>query len=600
MKVFNKIKARIRKKLTEAVQFEINRIKKENTKPWKIYTGFKEIGPNSFFWGDQHFISGIENLSIGENVHIGNNAFIRAEGGLIIGDNTHISRNLVLYSINHDYTGNVLPYDEKMIHKKVSIGRNVWIGMNVCIAPGTVIGDGCIIGMGTTVSGNISPMSIVASPKCVIIKERDRNHYNYLDEIKRYGGPNGQLYNWGHNNLLKKVGDSFLARRSSSTLIEFQNQKAIKKEFLQTKDGKEAFQREKNALIQFQNFNWCPKILDIDENSITIEYFDNTLRLDQQAVFSNELLGEILWSLFELFEQGYVHMDFHARNIFVTDNGVKFIDFETTKELIADVDFWDSYDITGKGMESPYITSNMGIMNKASTSLSQLFHINSLDELKTILDTQFQKRMYDSSITFRTLRDGKERHFLNNPRIYASFDLLHTKVKPANSQRNTFKRFQRFGIEKEIIENKTILDIGSNIGATLLNLYNYNPRFMTGLEFDVNKVDISKKLARYNGIKNVLFQQFDIEVDELNNQNFEIVFCLAVIEHLRNKNRLFELLGEVTKHILYFEGNANSDIEFIIENLKSIAGFNDVQFLGFSDDEANEKNNCRPLFIAKK
>ena len=96
-------------------------------------------------------MSGAENANIGNNVHIGNNAFIRADGGLTIGDNTRISRNLVLYTVNHRYTGDLLPFDAHSIRKPVTIGRNVWIGMNVCITPGTTIGDGAVVGMGTTV-----------------------------------------------------------------------------------------------------------------------------------------------------------------------------------------------------------------------------------------------------------------------------------------------------------------------------------------------------------------------------------------------------------------------------------------------------------------
>lgn len=77
-----------------------------------------------------------KNCSIGDNVHIGRNAWIRAEGEVSIGANTHISRNLVLYSVNHDFHGEVLPYDNSMLKRPVSIGKNVWIGMNVCITPG--------------------------------------------------------------------------------------------------------------------------------------------------------------------------------------------------------------------------------------------------------------------------------------------------------------------------------------------------------------------------------------------------------------------------------------------------------------------------------
>jgi len=141
-------------------------------------------------------ITGHSHIEIGDNVHIGNGAFIRGEGGLKIGSNTHISRNLVLYTFNHNYEGTRLPYDEKKVLKPVTIGRNVWIGMNVCIVPGITIGDGAIIGMGTVVSKDVPPLAIVGSSPPVILKYRDPAHYKALEEAGKFGGRNGQPYDY--------------------------------------------------------------------------------------------------------------------------------------------------------------------------------------------------------------------------------------------------------------------------------------------------------------------------------------------------------------------------------------------------------------------
>ena len=138
-------------------------------------------------------ITGANRVFIGNNVHIGNNARIRGEGCLKIGDNTHISRNVIIYTINHNYEGTCLPYNETMIKKPVIIGENVWIGMNVMITPGSIIGEGAIIGMGTRVSGNIEPLAIVAPAKWNIIGERDGVIYERLKAEKRYGEANGKL-----------------------------------------------------------------------------------------------------------------------------------------------------------------------------------------------------------------------------------------------------------------------------------------------------------------------------------------------------------------------------------------------------------------------
>ena len=131
-------------------------------------------------------------VEIGDNVHIAENAYIRADGGLKIGDNTHLSRNLVLYTVNHNYEGERLPYDEKLIEKKVEVGNNVWVGMNVKIIPGISIGEGAIIGMGTVVSRDVPPLAVVGSTPQRIIKYRDEKKYLELKGNKKFGGVNGR------------------------------------------------------------------------------------------------------------------------------------------------------------------------------------------------------------------------------------------------------------------------------------------------------------------------------------------------------------------------------------------------------------------------
>lgn len=136
-------------------------------------------------------ITAPDKLSVGDNVHINTNAFIRAEGGLSIGDNVHISRNLVLYTINHNFEGARLPYDQTHLEKPVSIGKNVWIGMNVMITPGVTIGDGAIIGMGTVVSRDVASLEIVGNAPQRVIRQRNPKHYDELERHHSYGGMSG-------------------------------------------------------------------------------------------------------------------------------------------------------------------------------------------------------------------------------------------------------------------------------------------------------------------------------------------------------------------------------------------------------------------------
>lgn len=133
-----------------------------------------------------------QNVIIGSNVHIGNNAYFNTLGGLIIGDNVHISRNVTIYTSSHNYH-DALPYDHKLITKSVIIKKNVWIGMNVNITPGVTIEEGAIIGQGACITKNVPAYAIVGNQQYRLIKYRNIDKYKELEEKEIYGGVNGKI-----------------------------------------------------------------------------------------------------------------------------------------------------------------------------------------------------------------------------------------------------------------------------------------------------------------------------------------------------------------------------------------------------------------------
>ena len=139
-------------------------------------------------------ITNVQSVEMGNNVHINRGAFIHTVGGLKIGDNVHIARNVTIYTYNHNYNGNVLPYDHTLIKRPVVIEKNVWIGINVTILPGITIGEGAVIGAGTVVSRDVPSLAIVGSASQRIIKFRDKSHYAKLENNHQYGGVNGMPY----------------------------------------------------------------------------------------------------------------------------------------------------------------------------------------------------------------------------------------------------------------------------------------------------------------------------------------------------------------------------------------------------------------------
>jgi acetyltransferase-like isoleucine patch superfamily enzyme len=137
------------------------------------------------------FISCSKSISFGNNVHIGEDFYFATEGGMMIGDNTHISRRVTIYTHNHNYNGESLPYDQNKQFKPVNIGKNVWIGMNVSVCPGVSIGEGSIIGMGSVVAKDIPPYSISGGNPARVLGQRNIEKYKYLEQNSSYGGKNG-------------------------------------------------------------------------------------------------------------------------------------------------------------------------------------------------------------------------------------------------------------------------------------------------------------------------------------------------------------------------------------------------------------------------
>lgn len=195
--------------------YYMERLDKEKSSR-KLLDKLQSKGFNLRLNGDNHVITLPKNTIIGNNVHIGNNAYFSTEGGLIIGDNTHISRNVTIFTQSHNYSGDQIPYDQTSIYKPVTIHNNVWIGMNVSIIPGVTIGEGAIIGLGTLVNRNVEPFEIVGNVKATSLKFRDENHYKSLLKASKFGGINGKLID---ENQLKDYLPTYSSRRDNKLVF---------------------------------------------------------------------------------------------------------------------------------------------------------------------------------------------------------------------------------------------------------------------------------------------------------------------------------------------------------------------------------------------
>lgn len=141
---------------------------------------------SSFYLVESERISGAERIRIGSGSRIGPGALISAEGGLDIGSNVIFGPNAVIWTRNHNFTNaKLLPYDEQIVDRPVSIGDGCWFGEGVKIAPGAKIGKGVIAAMGSVIFGEIPDFSVIHGNPAVVIRKRlDIKNFINLHPLK--------------------------------------------------------------------------------------------------------------------------------------------------------------------------------------------------------------------------------------------------------------------------------------------------------------------------------------------------------------------------------------------------------------------------------
>lgn len=162
-----------------------SRIKKQLVEffyPFRIRRIAKECGDNLYVGGPS---SVTRNTVLKEHVHF-NGMSISGGGNVTIGRYFHSGTGCQIITSFHNYEGDAIPYDDKMINKDVVIGDFVWLGNNVIVLGGSTIGEGAIIQAGSVVCNDIPAYSIAGGHPAKPFKYRDIEHFNKMKKEKRF------------------------------------------------------------------------------------------------------------------------------------------------------------------------------------------------------------------------------------------------------------------------------------------------------------------------------------------------------------------------------------------------------------------------------
>ena len=149
---------------------------------WKIFKTAKFIGKNLYV-GDFSTVNC--NTEIGNFVNF-NGMQIHGNGKVKIGNYFHSGVECLIIAQNHNYEGELIPYDKTYIYKDIVIDDFVWIGSRVMLLPGTHIGEGAIIQGGAVVHGEIPPFAIAGGNPAKVFKYRNKEHFLKLKNEGKY------------------------------------------------------------------------------------------------------------------------------------------------------------------------------------------------------------------------------------------------------------------------------------------------------------------------------------------------------------------------------------------------------------------------------
>lgn len=112
------------------------------------------------------------NLSLGNGVFMNQNSMITCVDEISIGNNVKIGNNAVIVDHDHNYREAA---GSDYLKSSISIGQNTWIGANAIILRGAHIGEACVVAAGTVVrAGEYPDHSLIYNKRELVVTDYDK------------------------------------------------------------------------------------------------------------------------------------------------------------------------------------------------------------------------------------------------------------------------------------------------------------------------------------------------------------------------------------------------------------------------------------------
>lgn len=117
-------------------------------------------------------------IRIGDNVGIGEFAYIGGAGGVEIGDDVIVGQYFSVHPENHVFTDLTRPIREQGVTREgINIGSNCWIGAKVTILDGVSLGRGCVVAAGSVVTHSFPDHAIIGGVPAKVLMMRGKTKH---------------------------------------------------------------------------------------------------------------------------------------------------------------------------------------------------------------------------------------------------------------------------------------------------------------------------------------------------------------------------------------------------------------------------------------
>ena len=142
--------------------------------------GKLSIGDKTSIWAYSRIVISTSFNNLGDKIRIGNNvgigefAYLGGAGGLEIGDECIVGQYFSCHPENHIFIDLQQSIRSQGVTRKgIKIGKNCWIGAKVTILDGVEIGNNCVIAAGAVVNKSMPSNAIIGGVPAKLLKSRE-------------------------------------------------------------------------------------------------------------------------------------------------------------------------------------------------------------------------------------------------------------------------------------------------------------------------------------------------------------------------------------------------------------------------------------------